>query len=330
MGVWTAGEDMKLVRGWMRRMVIATTLVTLAVVSGACSLGGGGEREPRRPRAASLSARPTALSRLVPVPDASSRPVAGRSGERAFPSCAPRACPGPTAITFRSGHWRWAPRSSQTRRSSTSATPPTMGEVIPASTSTSSSGGRPRACPRLRARRGSATGEGCLPRRRASPTTSAPTSPTMFGSCGASTESATSPPCTSSQTANLNGLASGPRRRCWTASCEPFRPARELTPSRPGGTRADRIRVHAGPSELVLDSSGLYVTSRGTDHAPGSRVTRIEAGSLATSLLRLVPEHGVFIAAAEGALWAAGSSDDPKSGSFTPLGWSGSIPQVGG
>jgi streptogramin lyase len=97
-----------------------------------------------------------------------------------------------------------------------------------------------------------------------------------------------------------------------------LRPARELIPSRPGGTRADRIRVHAGPSELVHDSAGLYVTSRGTDHSPGSRVTRIQAGSLATNLLRGVPEHGVFIAAAEGALWAAGSSDDPKSGSFTP------------
>jgi DNA-binding beta-propeller fold protein YncE len=68
----------------------------------------------------------------------------------------------------------------------------------------------------------------------------------------------------------------------------------------------------------VLDSSGLYVTSRGTDHVPGSRITRIETGSLATGPLHGVPEYGVFIAAAEGALWAAGPSDDPKSDSFTP------------
>ena len=98
-----------------------------------------------------------------------------------------------------------------------------------------------------------------------------------------------------------------------------LRPAGELTPSRPGGQGAARIRVHPGPSELVLDAVGLYVTSRGTPHAPGSRVTRIEPGSLAASPLEQIPEQGAFIAAGEGALWAAGSSRDPDDpDAFTP------------
>jgi hypothetical protein len=98
-----------------------------------------------------------------------------------------------------------------------------------------------------------------------------------------------------------------------------LRTAVELTASRPGGPRAARIQVHAGPSELVLDAAGLYVTSRGTPHAPGSRVTRIQTGSLATSPLEQIPEQGVFVAAGAGVLWAAGSSRDPDDpDAFTP------------
>jgi hypothetical protein len=120
--------------------------------------------------------------------------------------------------------------------------------------------------------------------------------------------------------ATLHVFASGERATAGLLDriLRTLRPARELTPSRPGGPRAVRIQVHAGPSELVLDPSGLYVTSRGTDHASSSRVTRIQRGSPATSPLHGVPEHGVFIAAGAGALWAAGSSDDPKPDSFTP------------
>ena len=205
-----------------------------------------------------------------------------------------------------------------------SATPPTTGGGIPTSSFTSSSGRRPRASPTMRARRGLAAEGGCSPRRRAAPVTSAPTSPTMFGSSGASMGFATSPLCISST------ATSGPPRCCWTASWELFAPQASSPPSGPVAHGRLASRVHPGPSELVLDASGPYVTSRGTDHAPGSRVTQIEAGSLATSPLEGVPEQG---GSSPLGRVRCGRRDRPVVLTPTPsrpLGWSGSIQGAGG
>jgi hypothetical protein len=303
---------MKLVRGWTRRMVTAIVLVAWAVALGACSLGGGGEREPRRPQAVSLPARPTASIRLVPVPDAVI--VACRRAQRraSYPFLCPSRLPRPyrhylplRPVAF--GVAFIAPRA-----------------VVDVGYATDHGRGHPDEF--LHFVVGRAT-EGVPHNAR----------PARLGGrtgllAPASSISSYVGPYFANHVrflwrehgvrhvATLHLLDSGERATevLLDRILRTLRPAGELTAFRPGGPRAVGVRVHAGPSELVLDSSGLYVTSRGTDHAPGSRVTRIQPGSLATSPLQGIPAQGVFVAAGEGALWAAGSSRSPDPDFFTP------------
>jgi hypothetical protein len=306
------GEAMRLVRGGMRRMVIASTLVAWVVALGACSLGGGGAREPSRPQASSLPARPTTSIGLVPVPDALI--VACRRAQRraSHPFPCPSGLPRPyrhylplRPVAF--GAVFIAPRG-----------------VVDVSYATDHGRGHPDEFLHLFV--GQAT-EGVPHNAR----------PARLGGrrgllAPASSGSSYVGPYFANHVrfiwrqhgiryvATLHLFDSDERATevLLDRILGTLRPAGELAPFRPGSPRATGIQVHPDPSELVLDASGPYVTSRGTDHAPGSRVTRIEAGSLATSPLEGVPEQGGFVAAGEGALWAAGSSRSPDPDAFTP------------
>jgi virginiamycin B lyase len=304
---------MKPVGGWMRRLVIASTLVAWAVVPGACSLGGSGEPEPRRPQASSSSsARPTASIRLVPVPDALIAACRRAQRRASHPFLCPSRLPRP--------YRHYLPLRPQA-----------LGAVfIPhqavVDVSYATDHGRGHADEFLHFVVGRAT-EGVPDNAR----------PARLGGrrgllAPASSASSYVGPYFANHVrflwrqhgvryvATLHVLDSGEQATevLLDRILRTLRPARELTAFRPGGPRAARIGVHAGPTELVLDASGLYITSRGTPHTPGSGVTRIHTGSLATTPLEQIPEQGVFVAAGEGALWAAGSSRSPDPDAFTP------------
>jgi DNA-binding beta-propeller fold protein YncE len=118
--------------------------------------------------------------------------------------------------------------------------------------------------------------------------------------------------------ATLHTFGERPTERLLGRILQTLRPARQLSRFRPGGPAAARVGVPPGPSELVLDKSGLYVTSRGTEFAPGSRVTRVDTRPLATTPLRRLPEHGTRLAVGEDRLWSAGSDNSPDPDFFTP------------
>jgi streptogramin lyase len=306
------GEDMKVVRGGIRRMVIASTLVAWAVALGACSLGGSRAHQPSRPQASSLPAGPTASIRLVPVPDALIMACRRAQRRASHPFLCPSRLPRPyrhylplrplafgavflahqavVDVSYATDHGRGHPDEF-------------LHFVVGRATEGLPHNGRPA---RLGGRRGLLA--------------PASSGSSFVGPYFANHVRFLWREHGVSYVATLHLFDSGERATevLLDRILRTLRPAGELTAFRPGGPRAAGIRVHAGPSELVLDASGPCVTSRGTDHAPGSRVTRIEAGSLATGPLEGVPEQGVFVAAGEGALWAAGSSRSPDPDSFTP------------
>ena len=307
------GEAVKLGRGGKRRMVIASTLVAWAVALGACSLGGSRAREPSRPQASSLPARPTTSIRLVPVPDALIAACRRAQRRASHPFLCPSRLPRPyrhylplrplafgavflahqavVDVSYATDHGRGHPDEF-------------LHFVVGRATEGVPGNARPA---RLGGRRG-----------LLAPASSASG---YVGPYFANHVRFLWREHGVRYVATLHLFDSGERATevLLDRILRTLRPAGELAPFRPGGPRATRIQVYPGPSELVLDASGLYVTSRGTDHAPGSRVTRIEAGSLATSSPEAVPEQGLFVAAGEGALWAAGSSRDPDDpDAFTP------------
>jgi hypothetical protein len=306
------GTAMRLVRGGIRRMVIASTLVALAVVLGACSLGGSRVREPNRLQASLLPAGPTASIRLVPVPDALIAACRRAQRRASHPFLCPSRLPRP--------YRHYLPL----RPLAMGATYIADKAVVDVSYATDHGWGHPDEF--LHFVVGRAT-EGV-------PSNARPAR--LGGRRGLLAPASSVASYVGPYFANHVRFLWREHGVCYVATLHLFdsderatevlldrilrtlRPAGELTPVRPGGPRPAGIRVHPGPSELVLDASGLHVTSRGTDHAPGSRVTRIEAGSLATSPLEGVPEQGVFVAAGEGALWAAGSSRSPNPDAFTP------------
>jgi DNA-binding beta-propeller fold protein YncE len=306
------GEAVKLGRGGKRRMVIASTLVAWAVALGACSLGGSRAREPSRPQASSLPARPTTSIRLVPVPDALIAACRRAQRRASHPFLCPSRLPRPYRhyLPLRPLAFGAAFLAHQAVVDVSYATDHGRGHpdeflhfVVGRATEGVPGNARPA---RLGGRRG-----------LLAPASSASG---YVGPYFANHVRFLWREHGVRYVATLHLFDSGERATevLLDRILRTLRPAGELAPFRPGGPRATRIQVYPGPSELVLDASGLYVTSRGTDHAPGSRVTRIEAGSLATSSPGPVSEQGLFVAAGEGALWAAGSSRSPDPDAFTP------------
>jgi hypothetical protein len=305
------GEAMRLVRGGIRRMVIASTLVALALSLGACSLGGSRAPEPSRTQA-SLPARPTTSIRLVPVPDALIAACQRAQRRASHPFLCPSRLPRPYRhyLPLRPVAFGAAFLAHQAVVDVSYATDHGRGHpdeflhfVVGRATEGVPGNARPA---RLGGRRG-----------LLAPASSVSS---YVGPYFANHVRFLWREHGVRYVATLHLFDSDERATevLLDRILRTLRPAGELTRVRPGGPRATRIQVHPGPSELVLDASDPYVTSRGTDHAPGSRVTRIEAGALAASPLEAVPEQGVFVAAGEGALWAAGSSRSSDPDAFTP------------